>query len=254
MFGSSRSSAGANETGGSDVQPPRTTGRRSAAADRPCARRRRGPRLGSYRRRAGPRRGRHPRRHHRRHLDRRRRRRLLMSPASSTDLEHFARGLTRRRVFGLLDLNFAGSGLISGNAAVQAARSAAAGDADRGPAARASSASPPNSAPATRSGCRAARWSRRCAPPMPSPASSSRSASTAAGWSTAPWSIPIPVSAARALGADIVIAVNLQRDVFGRGTVVQDHSAETDRRAGDRRGDARRRQRRRRRARSSAVS
>ena len=31
------------------------------------------------------------------------------------DLERFARDLTRRRVFGLLDLNFAGSGLISGN-------------------------------------------------------------------------------------------------------------------------------------------
>src|SRR5215471_8193321 len=30
------------------------------------------------------------------------------------ELESFARGLTRRRVFGLLDLNFAGSGLISG--------------------------------------------------------------------------------------------------------------------------------------------
>jgi NTE family protein len=30
-------------------------------------------------------------------------------------LEAFARGLTRRRVFGLLDLNFTGSGLISGN-------------------------------------------------------------------------------------------------------------------------------------------
>ena len=38
-----------------------------------------------------------------------------MSRANLDDLEAFARGLTRRRVFGLLDLNFAGSGLISGN-------------------------------------------------------------------------------------------------------------------------------------------
>ncbi len=30
-------------------------------------------------------------------------------------LEAFSRSLTRRKVFGLLDLNFAGSGLISGN-------------------------------------------------------------------------------------------------------------------------------------------
>ena len=37
---------------------------------------------------------------------------------------------------------------------------------------------------------------------------------------------PVPVSACRALGAELVIAVNLQTDVFGRGTVVQDHSAE----------------------------
>ncbi len=34
---------------------------------------------------------------------------------------------------------------------------------------------------------------------------------------------PIPVSAARALGGRIVIAVNLNAEVFGRGTVIQDH-------------------------------
>lgn len=33
---------------------------------------------------------------------------------------------------------------------------------------------------------------------------------------------PIPVSAARALGARVVIAVNLHADVFGKGTVIQD--------------------------------
>ena len=37
---------------------------------------------------------------------------------------------------------------------------------------------------------------------------------------------PVPVSAARALGAEMVIAVNLQTDVFGRGTIVHDHSAD----------------------------
>jgi NTE family protein len=37
---------------------------------------------------------------------------------------------------------------------------------------------------------------------------------------------PIPVSAARALGARIVIAVNLNADMFGRGTVIQAHAAE----------------------------
>ncbi|TCT07816.1 patatin-like phospholipase family protein [Aquabacter spiritensis] len=34
---------------------------------------------------------------------------------------------------------------------------------------------------------------------------------------------PIPVSSARALGGRIVIAVNLNAEVFGRGTVIQDH-------------------------------
>lgn len=39
---------------------------------------------------------------------------------------------------------------------------------------------------------------------------------------------PIPVSAARALGARVVIAVNLNADVFGRGTVIQAHGLETE--------------------------
>jgi NTE family protein len=37
---------------------------------------------------------------------------------------------------------------------------------------------------------------------------------------------PIPVSAARALGARVVIAVNLNADMFGRGTVIQAAAAE----------------------------
>ena len=40
---------------------------------------------------------------------------------------------------------------------------------------------------------------------------------------------PVPVSAARALGARLVIAVNLNADIFGRGTIISDHgSDETD--------------------------
>jgi NTE family protein len=40
---------------------------------------------------------------------------------------------------------------------------------------------------------------------------------------------PVPVSAARALGARLVIAVNLNSDLFGRGTIIADHgSDETD--------------------------
>jgi NTE family protein len=36
---------------------------------------------------------------------------------------------------------------------------------------------------------------------------------------------PVPVSAARALGARLVIAVNLNADLFGRGTIISDHGS-----------------------------
>ena len=39
---------------------------------------------------------------------------------------------------------------------------------------------------------------------------------------------PIPVSAARALGARVVIAVNLHAEIFGRGTVIQNHGFEEE--------------------------
>jgi NTE family protein len=39
---------------------------------------------------------------------------------------------------------------------------------------------------------------------------------------------PVPVTAARALGARIVIAVNLNADAFGRGTVIQNHGLEEE--------------------------
>lgn len=39
---------------------------------------------------------------------------------------------------------------------------------------------------------------------------------------------PVPVTAARALGARLVIAVNLNADMFGRGTVIQNHGLEEE--------------------------
>lgn len=39
---------------------------------------------------------------------------------------------------------------------------------------------------------------------------------------------PIPVSAARALGARVVIAVNLHAEIFGRGTVIQNHGLDEE--------------------------
>ena len=37
---------------------------------------------------------------------------------------------------------------------------------------------------------------------------------------------PVPVSAARALGARLVIAVNLNADILGRGTIISDHGSD----------------------------
>jgi NTE family protein len=39
---------------------------------------------------------------------------------------------------------------------------------------------------------------------------------------------PLPISAARALGARMVIAVNLNADNFGRGTIIQDHGPDAE--------------------------
>jgi NTE family protein len=39
---------------------------------------------------------------------------------------------------------------------------------------------------------------------------------------------PVPVSAARALGARLVIGVNLNADNFGRGTIIQDHGPDAE--------------------------
>ena len=41
---------------------------------------------------------------------------------------------------------------------------------------------------------------------------------------------PVPVSAARALGARLVIAVNLNADLFGRGTIIASHGSDETRR------------------------
>ena len=71
-------------------------------------------------------------------------------------LEQFARELTRRKVLGFLDFNFSGSGLINGQRLCDMPRRRAEGRHHRGRCPSASSRLPPRSAPATRSGCRAA--------------------------------------------------------------------------------------------------
>jgi NTE family protein len=141
------------------------------------------------------------------------------------NLEAFARSLTRRKVFGLLDLNFAGSGLISGN---RLSRLLDARLKD----VRIETLSQRFVAIATELGTGHEVWLSR------GRLADAMRASYALPGIFQPvrvngrWLVdgalvnPVPVSAARALGAEIVIAVNLQTDIFGRGTIVHDHSAE----------------------------
>ena len=136
-------------------------------------------------------------------------------------LEDFARSLTRRKVFGFLDFNLAGSGLISGDRLndllnihlghqqietlerkfVAVATEIGTGHEiwlSRGgivDAMRASYALPGIFRPVKLDG----RWLFDGAIVN-----------------------PVPVSVCRALGATVVIAVNLQHDVFGKGTVLAD--------------------------------
>ena len=137
------------------------------------------------------------------------------------ELEAFARALTRRKVFGFLDFNFSGSGLISGERLndllqlhlghqqveglerkfIAVATEIGTGHEvwlSRGSlvdAMRASYALPGIFRPVKLDG----RWLFDGAIVN-----------------------PIPVSVCRAMGASVVIAVNLQHDVFGKGTVLTD--------------------------------
>jgi NTE family protein len=141
------------------------------------------------------------------------------------DLEAFARDLTRRRVFGLLDLNFAGSGLISGN---RLGKLLNARLRDR----QIEELTPRFACVATELGTGHEIWLSR------GPLVEALRASYALPGIFQPvkvggrWLVdgalvnPVPVTAARAYGADFVIAVNLQSDIFGRGTVVQDHGGD----------------------------
>ena len=137
-------------------------------------------------------------------------------------LEDWARGLTKRNILGLLDFTLGGAGLIGGRRLVELMRrdvgtlsiedlpivfAAIATELGTGheiwltrgnfvDAIRASYALPGIFTPVKLGG----RWLMDGALVN-----------------------PVPVSAARAMGARMVISVNLNADVFGRGTVIQDH-------------------------------
>src|SRR5882762_1729578 len=127
--------------------------------------------------------------------------------------EDWCRQLTRRRVLGYLDLRFGGSGLISGGRLANKLEEAL-GD-------RSFADLPMRlAAIATEIGTGHEIWLMGGAMVN-----------------------PLPISAARALGARLVIAVNLNADNFGRGTIIQDHGpdAADDARRAQRELDRRRR-------------
>jgi len=142
------------------------------------------------------------------------------------DLETFARRLTRRKVFGLLDVNFAGGGLFAGNKLTKLLESEFK---DK----RIEALDPAFVCVTTELNTGHEIWIRR------GRLVSAIRASYAIPGLFQPillngrWLVdgaivnPIPVSVCRAFGAEIVIAVNLSSDVFGRGTIIHDHPGDT---------------------------
>ncbi len=137
------------------------------------------------------------------------------------ELEGFARDLTRRKVFGYLDINLAGSGLITGQRVVERLEGHLRGVEIQGLARK-------FVAVATEIGTGHEIWLSRGS------LVEAMRASYAIPGILKPVRIndrwlfdgaltnPVPVSVCRALGARYVIAVNLNTDVCGRGTVITD--------------------------------
>ncbi len=143
------------------------------------------------------------------------------------ELEHFARELTRRKVFGYLDFNLSGSGLITGqrlcNRLDEALGECKIEDLKR-----------PFTAVATEIGTGHEVWLSR------GRLASAMRASYALPGIFKPVNInkrwlfdgalvnPVPISVCRALGARYVIAVNLNADMYGLGAVLANLDAGAD--------------------------
>jgi NTE family protein len=136
-------------------------------------------------------------------------------------LEAFARSLTRRRVFGLLDFSFTGGGLIGGQR-LRARLEAALGGL------RIEDLPIQFAAVATEIGGGHEIWLRRGLLVDAIRASYALPGVFEPVKIDGRWLFdgaivnPVPVSVARALGAERVIALNISSDRFGRGAVIQD--------------------------------
>jgi NTE family protein len=143
------------------------------------------------------------------------------------ELEEFARSLTKRRVVGLMDFHIGGSGLISGGRLKRLLEQHLA-------ATRIESLPQKFAAIATELGTGHEIWLTR------GPLVEALRASYALPGVFDPvklggrWLMdgalvnPVPVTAARAMGADVVICINLNGDMGGRGTTIQSHAADPD--------------------------
>src|SRR6478736_7210325 len=137
------------------------------------------------------------------------------------ELEDFALGLTRRRIFGFLDFNFGGSGLITGqrlgNRLEHHLQEFAIEKLDRR-----------FVAVATELGSGHEVWLNKGSLVNALKASFALPGIFRPVQINGRWLIdgalvnPVPVSVCRALGARIVIAVNLSNDVFSKGAVIHD--------------------------------
>lgn len=142
-------------------------------------------------------------------------------------LRDFALGLTKRRVVGLMDFHIGGAGLIAGGRLKRLLERDLAG-------VQIAELPQKFAAVATELGTGHEIWLTR------GPLVEALRASYALPGVFDPvklggrWLMdgalvnPVPVTAARALGADVVLCVNLNSDMTGRGTVIQSHGADPD--------------------------
>lgn len=139
-------------------------------------------------------------------------------------LEHFARSLTPRRIFGFLDFNLAGSGLITGQRLSRELE-----DPLRN--LRIEDLDPRFVAIATELGTGHEVWLNKGNLVTALNASFALPGIFKPVQINGQWMIdgalvnPVPVSVCRALGARIVIAVNVTSDPFGKAGVIHDHAS-----------------------------
>ena len=140
------------------------------------------------------------------------------------ELEDWTLSITRRRMFGLLDLNLAGAGLISGGK-LKSQLEASLGDVkiEELDCRFAAIATEYNTGHEVWLGRGRLAEALRASYALPGIFEPIR---IGGRWlMDGALTNPVPVSAARALGGRLVVAVNLQSDVSGRGTVIQSIAA-----------------------------